>query len=152
MLPIDTFEKWRLLNLFNTRIVAHTFFRFTTKSFDRLNMFILIYAFPMQKIAFLPIHYRFGLNWNGNFGRKDQRLRPIHHFSIGFLRSFRTKWRITWKNKWIDLIQISRKFSTNKHFVHNNTQRPPITRLCISVLLKYFWRNIIRSADCGIGL
>ena len=59
---------------------------------------------------------------------------PVHNLGIGLLGGLRAE-------GWV----------SNKHFKHDDAERPPITRLVVAGLEKDFWRNIVWGAHCRVG-
>lgn len=41
---------------------------------------------------------------------------------------------------------------TNQHFIHNDAQTPPITKLVIPILHKHFWSDVVRGSNSGESL
>lgn len=114
MFPIHTFEERRAFDFFKTRFMTHSLFSLTTKTFN----------------------CSFGFNRYRDFRRKDKSLLPIADFSVGFLWSFLKmfcKFYLILKTDW------AKWRIANEHFIHNDSQRPPITTFSITILLEKFW-------------
>lgn len=68
----------------------------------------------------------------------------------GNLKNTHTNTLAKYQNK--NAYLLTKNQPTNQHFIHNDAQTPPITKLVIPILHKHFWSDVVRGSNSGESL